>query len=52
MDNVSVIEAKRAYHKEWRAKNKDKIAASNKRYWERRAAKIAAERERAKERAE
>ncbi|MBQ6365440.1 MAG: hypothetical protein IJI61_03405 [Oscillospiraceae bacterium] len=32
---------KRAYMREWRAKNKDKVAANNRRYWERRAAKVA-----------
>lgn len=30
----------RKYHKEWRAKNKDKVRESNRRYWEKRAAKF------------
>lgn len=29
------------YHKEWRAKNPEKVRERNKRYWERRAAKAA-----------
>ena len=28
---------KRAYYKDWRAKNKDKVREKNRRYWERRA---------------
>ena len=28
---------RREYQREWRAKNKDKVAASNRRYWERKA---------------
>jgi hypothetical protein len=31
--------AKREYFRKWRAANKDKVAAQNKRYWEKRAAK-------------
>ena len=31
------------YHKEWRAKNPDKVRERNKKYWERRAAKALAE---------
>ena len=30
-------EAQRAYKREWRAKNKDKVRASNNRYWEKKA---------------
>lgn len=30
-------EERNAYFREWRAKNKDKIKAINKRYWENRA---------------
>lgn len=33
------------YHREWRAKHPDKVRETNRRYWERRAAKLAAERE-------
>ena len=29
--------ARRAYYKEWRAKNKDKVKVNNMRYWARRA---------------
>lgn len=32
--------AKKAYHKEWRARNKDKIKEYNRRYWEKQAAKM------------
>ena len=32
------------YQREWRAKNKDRVKATNARYWERRAARLAAER--------
>ena len=34
--------AKRAYQKAWRAKNPDKVRASNERYWIRRAEREAA----------
>ncbi len=37
---------RREYQREWRAKNKDKVAANNRRYWERKAlARKVAERE-------
>lgn len=32
---MTPAEARRAYHKEWRARNKDKIHEYNKRHWER-----------------
>ena len=35
---------KAAYYKEWRKKNPDKVKASNKRYWEKYAARLRAER--------
>lgn len=35
-------EARRLYRREWRRKNKDKVAAQQARYWERKAAKLAA----------
>lgn len=38
-------ELKRTYIREWRAKNKDKVAAANRRYWERKAAAAMAETE-------
>ena len=42
MDNITQIEeiARKIRNKrirEWRAKNKDKVRASNKRYWEKKA---------------
>lgn len=39
-DNVlsaEALEAKRAYHREWQRRNKDKVKAANMRYWERKA---------------
>lgn len=36
-----VLEERREYFRQWRAKNKDKVRESNRRYWERRAAKKA-----------
>lgn len=32
-----------AYARAWRAKNRDKVKAANQRYWEKRAAALAAE---------
>jgi hypothetical protein len=34
--------AKRAYHKEWRDKNKDKVKESNYKYWAKKAAELKA----------
>ena len=34
-------EARRAYQREWKRKNRDKLKAAQIRYWERQAAKIA-----------
>ncbi len=31
--------ARRAYYKEWRANNKDKVREKNRRYWEKKAKK-------------
>lgn len=36
---AKAIELKREYLRNWRKNNKDKVAANNKRYWERLAAK-------------
>ncbi len=33
------------YLREWRAKNKDKVRETNQKYWERRAARLASEKE-------
>ncbi len=38
-------EARNQYNREWYAANKEKRAAINKRYWEKRAAKLSVERE-------
>ncbi len=37
------VELRRAYQREWRRKNKDKVRANNRRYWERKAQKAAQE---------
>lgn len=37
--------AQREYLREWRRRNPDRVRAANKRYWEKRAAKLAAEKE-------
>ena len=37
------LDARREYQKRWRKANKDKIREINRRYWERRAAKMAEE---------
>lgn len=42
MENTNskdVAEARRAYYKQWRAKNKDKVRDYNRRFWEKRAEK-------------
>lgn len=41
-------EAQREYLREWRRKNPDRVRESNRRYWQRRAARMAAEKEAAK----
>ena len=35
------LEMRRAYQREWRRKNRDKVKANNLRYWERKAQKVA-----------
>lgn len=35
----NAVRERREYFRQWRAKNKDKVRESNRRYWERRAAK-------------
>jgi len=40
--NEQARAAQRAYMREWRRKNKDKVSASNRRYWEKRAERMAA----------
>ena len=41
MMNRKGIEARRAYQKAWREKNRDKVKAAQQRYWERKAAQQA-----------
>ena len=45
MDNEKLqeqaVELRRAYQREWRKKNKDKVRVNNLRYWERKAQKAA-----------
>lgn len=38
--NEQARNARREYYREWRARNKDKIKASNERYWMKRARKL------------
>lgn len=38
----AAIEARRAYQREWRAKNRDKIRAAEERYWAKKAAETTA----------
>ena len=40
--DAKAAEARRAYYKAWRAKNKEKIRETNLRYWARRAEREAA----------
>ena len=47
--NERAAEMRRAYHKAWRAKNKDKVREYNKRFWEKRAEQQAAQFESKKE---
>lgn len=53
-DNLKSVEEiareeRRAYFREWRANNKDKVKKHNATYWEKRAKRIVAEREASKE---
>ena len=36
----AILEAKRAYMREWRRKNPDKVREINRRYWEKKAAQM------------
>lgn len=40
----AAAKARREYQREWRRKNRDKVAANNRRYWEKKALAMAAER--------
>lgn len=47
MENKKAIEElakeeQRKYQRQWRAKNRDKVASINRRYWEKKAAELAA----------
>lgn len=44
----AAAEARRQYQKKWYAKNRDKVKAYHQRYWERKAASIAADTTRSK----
>ncbi len=37
-EDRAVIEARRAYQREWRSKNKDKVKEHNRRFWLKKAA--------------
>lgn len=39
-----VKEAQREYQRQWRQRNPDKVRAKNRRYWERKALELAAQR--------
>lgn len=39
------IEARRAYYRNWRASNKEKVKMHNANYWKKRALKLAAEKQ-------
>jgi len=49
MDNVTLsnaaIEARRAYEREWRRNNPDKVKINQQKYWERKAAALQAQQE-------
>lgn len=40
-----IAEARRAYHREWRAKNKEKIREYNQRFWIKKAQELQREQE-------
>lgn len=40
-EEQAIILARRAYKKEWRAKNKDKVKAANDRFYKKQAEKLA-----------
>lgn len=43
--NEQARAARAEYFREWRRKNPDKVRENNRKYWQRRAARLAAERE-------
>ena len=42
-EDAKALEMRRAYLREWRAKNRDKVKTYNRTYWERKAARLAAD---------
>lgn len=36
--SAAALEQRRAYYREWRKKNRDRVSANNRRYWEKKAA--------------
>lgn len=42
-ETEKALQAARAYKKEWRRKNKDKVRESNARYWAKKAAELEAQ---------
>ena len=45
VEKQAAIEARRAYQREWRAKNRDKVKKNNENYWMRRAGRLLEERQ-------
>ena len=43
MSENEIVEARRAYYRNWKAANKDKVRESNRKYWIKYAARIKAE---------
>jgi hypothetical protein len=42
VDESVIVEARKEYYRKWRAANKDKVKQHNRRYWEKKAAELAA----------
>lgn len=38
----AAVEARRAYHRKWKAEHKDRVQEHNRRFWEKKAAEMAA----------
>ena len=36
----AAVEARRAYHRKWKAENKDRVKEHNRRFWEKKAAEM------------
>jgi hypothetical protein len=47
VDKNEVLEARREYYRNWKAKNRDKVREANKRYWAKYAERRAAEKAKA-----